>query len=83
MLVPQQLGPTEAGEKGVQEGWWAMTESGEPVSGPYPTEEAAIGGYRQAGAGPAHWPTGGRRPAAGVKLLPAGCRGLVDACRVA
>lgn len=49
MLVPQHLGPTEANEKGIQEGWWAMTESGEPVSGPYPTEEAAIVGIGKRG----------------------------------
>ncbi|OYW59715.1 MAG: hypothetical protein B7X99_15640 [Rhizobiales bacterium 17-65-6] len=49
MLIPQQIGPTEAAQKNIQEGWWALTESGEPVAGPYPTKEAAMIGIGKRG----------------------------------
>ncbi|MGU3493702.1 hypothetical protein ACLBXM_06625 [Xanthobacteraceae bacterium A53D] len=42
MLIPIQIDATQAKARGIQEGWWAASQFGEPVAGPYPTKEAAI-----------------------------------------
>ncbi|MFG1464943.1 hypothetical protein V5F77_18840 [Xanthobacter sp. DSM 24535] len=49
MLYPKELETTEAGARGVQPGWWAVTQDGTPLAGPYPTREAAIVGIAKRG----------------------------------
>lgn len=41
-LEPKLIGEDEGGRLGIMPGWWALASDGTPVSGPYPTEEAAI-----------------------------------------
>ncbi len=39
MLIPKFITAEEAAKRDLQEGWWATTEGGDTISGPYPTEE--------------------------------------------
>lgn len=55
MLIPRYIDATDAVARDLQEGWWATTESEEAVSGPYPTEEAAMLAIGKRGA---NQPTG-------------------------
>lgn len=49
-LKPKLVGDTEGTRLGVMAGWWAVAEDGTPVSGPYPSEEAAIVSIGKRGA---------------------------------
>ncbi|OYX14869.1 MAG: hypothetical protein B7Z15_02510 [Rhizobiales bacterium 32-66-8] len=42
MLIPRLISEGQESEFDVIPGWWAVTEDGAPVSGPYPTEAAAM-----------------------------------------
>lgn len=50
MLLPRQIGDAEAERLGIMAGWWAVAPEGAPVSGPYPTEEAAKVGIAKRGS---------------------------------
>lgn len=50
MLIPKFITAVEAAERDLQEGWWATTEGGDAISGPYPTEEGAIVAIGKRGA---------------------------------
>ncbi len=50
MLIPRFIDAKDAAARDLQEGWWATTESGDAVSGPYPTKEAAIVAIGKRGA---------------------------------
>lgn len=49
MLEPKEIDGTTARARGIQQGWWAVTQDGAPVSGPYPTREAALVGIAKRG----------------------------------
>jgi len=42
MLIPKLITQAQEETLDVMPGWWAVTEDGAPVSGPYPTEAAAM-----------------------------------------
>ncbi|QTL02118.1 hypothetical protein J5J86_15065 [Aquabacter sp. L1I39] len=49
-LKPKLIGENEADGHDVMPGWWAVAEDGTPVSGPYPSREAAVVGIGKRGA---------------------------------
>lgn len=49
-LKPKLIGDGEGRRLGIMAGWWAVSPEGTPVSGPYPTEEAALVGIGKRGA---------------------------------
>lgn len=49
-LLPRYIQADEGARLDVSAGWWAVSEDGTPVSGPYPTEEAAMVGIAKRGA---------------------------------
>lgn len=52
-LHPRQLNDEQAERVGIPRGWWALTDDGQPVLGPYPSREATLIGITAHGtAGP-------------------------------
>ena len=52
-LDPRQLSDEQAERFGVPPGWWALTDDGQPVPGPYPSRESTLIGIAAHGtAGP-------------------------------
>lgn len=49
-MKPKLIGDAEGRRLGVMAGWWAVSEDGTPVAGPYPTQEAAMVGIGKRGA---------------------------------
>jgi len=41
-LYPRQLSDEQAERFGVPPGWWALTDDGQPVLGPYPSRESTL-----------------------------------------
>lgn len=49
-LLPRLIQENEGARLGVMAGWWAVSEDGVPVAGPYATAEAAKVGIAKRGA---------------------------------
>lgn len=49
MLVPHEIAGHHARSRGIPPGWWAATQDGAPLFGPYASREAALVGIAKRG----------------------------------
>jgi hypothetical protein len=49
MLFPKEFDDQGARAHGIQRGWWAVSSDDTPISGPYPSREAALVGIAKRG----------------------------------
>ncbi|MFG1420556.1 hypothetical protein [Roseixanthobacter liquoris] len=49
MLVPHEIAGRHARSRGIPPGWWAATQDGAPIFGPYASRETALAGIAKRG----------------------------------